>query len=91
MWNLAAVDYFKNRIEVSLLEDMTTGSVTSALHEIMALQGWKTKQISLDTELSLHPAVKRTSEELGQLDTEESAQGGEELEPGQAAALVTGF
>ena len=70
---------------------MTTQALTSALHEVMACQDWKTKRISLDPGSSLHPAVKKTSEELGELAAEDSAQErGEELEPGQADALVEG-
>ena len=77
-------------IEVSVLEDKATGSVTSALHEILATQGWKSKRISLHPGSSLVPAVKRTSEELMELEGPEEAKEGEEgNDAEQAAALVT--
>ena len=48
MWLLLAVDYFTSRVELSVLEDMTTESVTAALQEILAVQGWNTKKLSLN-------------------------------------------
>ena len=37
MWLLLAVDYFTSRVELSVLEHMTTESVTAALQEILAV------------------------------------------------------
>ena len=64
MWLLLAVDYFASLVELSVLEDMTTKSVTAALQEIIAVQGWKTKKLSLNSGSSLVPAVTNTNEEL---------------------------
>ena len=91
LWVLVTLDYFTSRIEVSVLEDMTSESVTSALHEVIATQRWRNKIISLDPESSLVPAVKRTSEELGELAEHEGNPEEEEegVEARQAAALVT--
>ena len=61
LWVLVALDYFISQIEESFLEDMSTESVTTALYEGKATQGWKTKIISLDPGSSLVPVVKRTS------------------------------
>ena len=39
MWILLAVDYFTSKLEVSPLEDMTTGSLSAAIQDIITTNG----------------------------------------------------
>ena len=39
MWLLLCIDYFTGRLEVSALEDLTTGSVSAAIQEVIASTG----------------------------------------------------
>ena len=71
LYILVCLDYFTSRVECGVLEDMTTGSVTSALHEILATQGWRSKKISIDPDSSLVPAIVKTSKEIQEIAEEE--------------------
>ena len=61
MWILLAVDYFTSGLEVSPLEDMTTGALSSAIKDIITTTGWATRRISIDPGSSLITAVQDTS------------------------------
>ena len=50
---------------------MSTESVTSALHEILSIRGWRTKRISFDPSRSLVPAIVKTSKEIQKIEEEE--------------------
>ena len=43
MWLLLAIDYFTSRLEVSPLEDMTTGALSSAIQDILTSTRWSTR------------------------------------------------
>ena len=57
MWILLAVDYFTSKLEVSPLEDMTTGSISSAIQDIIIANGWATRRLSIDPGSSLVTAM----------------------------------
>ena len=65
------MDYFTTRVETAILKDMSTESVTSALHEIWSTQGWRSKKISLDSGSSLVPAIVNTNKEIQEIAEEE--------------------
>ena len=60
MWLLLCIDYFTGRLEVSALEDLTTGSVSSAIQEVISSTGWNTRRISIDPGSSLITGVEAT-------------------------------
>ena len=79
-------------METAILEDMPTESVTSALHEILSTQGWRTKRISIDLGSSLVPAIVKTSKEIQEIAEEEDVQETqEEVDEEVAVTLVTGL
>ena len=55
-----------------MLYDMTTQSLTSALHEDMSCHGCCKTRISLDPGSSLVPAMMKMAEELGDLVAEDA-------------------
>ena len=65
------MDYFTSRVETAKLKDMSTESVTSALHEILSTQEWRSKKISLDPGTSLVPAILKTNKEKQEIAEEE--------------------
>ena len=71
MWILLAVDYFTSKLEVSPLEDMTTGSISAAIQDIIIANGWATRRLSLDPGSSLVTAVRDTSEAVADLKDKE--------------------
>ena len=69
---------------------MSTESVTSALHEILSTQGWRTKRISFDPGSSLVPAMVKTSKEIQEIAEEEDVQDTqEEVDEELTVTLVT--
>ena len=72
---------------------MTTESVTAALQEILTVQGWKTKKLSLDPGSSLVLAVVNTNEELREIAEQNLKENeGEELvNVDEARALMKGL
>ena len=71
MWILLAIDYFTSKPEVSPLEDMTTGSISAAIQDIIIANGWSTRRLSLDPGSSLVTAVRDTSKAVADLQDEE--------------------
>ena len=67
MWLLLAIDYFTSRLDVSPLEDMSTGALSSAVQDIITSTGYSTKRISIDPGSSLVTAVEDTSEAVADL------------------------
>ena len=61
MWILLAVDYFTSRLEVSPLQDMTTGAFSAAIQDIITTTGWATRNIWITPGSSLITAVQDTS------------------------------
>ena len=64
---LVTVYMFSHRVECAVIDSMHTGSLQSALKQIMLSHGWSTKELSLDPGSSLVPAAENTIEELQQL------------------------
>ena len=64
---LVTVCMFSNRVECAMLDNMHTGSLQSALNQIMLSHGWSTKELSLNPGSSLVPPAEDTIEELQQL------------------------
>ena len=58
MWLLLAIDYFTSRLDVSPLEDMTTGALSTAIQDVITSTGYSTRRISIDPGSSLVTAVK---------------------------------
>ena len=67
MWLLLAIDYFTSRLDVSPLEDMSTGALSSAIQDIITSTGYSTRRISIDPGSSLITAVEDTSEAVADL------------------------
>ena len=67
MWLLLAIDYFTSRLDVSPLEDMTTGALSSAIQDVITSTGYSTRRISIDPGSSLITAVEDTSEAVADL------------------------
>ena len=61
------IDYFTSRLEVSALEDLTTGSVSSAIQKVISSTGWNTRRISIDPGSSLVTGVEETSVDVAAL------------------------
>ena len=61
MWVLHAIDDFTSRLELSPLEDMTTGYLSSAIQDIITSTGWSTRRISINPGSSLVTSVEDTS------------------------------
>ena len=84
MWLLLAIDYFTSRLDVSPLENMSTGALSSAIQDIITSTGYSTKHISIDPGSSLVTAVEDTSKAVADL-------GGQDDDPAedQQDQLVT--
>ena len=67
MWLLLAIDYFTSRLDVSPLEDMTTGALSSTIQDIITSIGYSARRISIDPGSSLVTAVEDTSGEVANL------------------------
>ena len=91
MWILLAIDYFTSKLEVSPLEDMTTGSISAAIQDIIIANGWSTRRLSLDPGSSLVTAVQDTSEAVADLQDEEKDHDEETVDNHQARALIDGL
>ena len=61
MWLILAINYFTSRLDVSPLEDMTTGALSSAIQDIITSTGYSTRRISIDPGSSLVTAIEDTS------------------------------
>ena len=90
MWILLAVDYFTSKLEVSPLEDMTTGSISSAIQDIIIANGWATRRLSIDPGSSLVTAMRDTSEAVADLKDEEDYHE-EAVDIHQAKELINGL
>ena len=91
MWILLAVDYFTSKLEVSPLEDMTTGSISAAIQDIIIANGWATRRLSIDPGSSLVTAVQDTSEAVADLKDEEDYHEEEAVDIHQAKELIDGL
>ena len=60
IWLLLAIDCYASRLKCAALEDLTSGSVSAAIQEIVSSTGWNTKKISIDPRLSLVTGVEGT-------------------------------
>ena len=67
MWLLLAIDYFTSRLDVSPLEDMSTGALSSAIQDIITSTGYSTRRISIDPGSSPITAVEDTSKAVADL------------------------
>jgi len=91
MWILLAVDYFTSKLEVSPLEDMTTGSLSAAIQDIITANGWATRNLSIDPGSSLVTAVRDTSEAVAELRDEEDDHEEPTVDNPQAKELLKGL
>ena len=91
LWTLLAVDYFTSKLEVSPLEDMTTGSISAAIQDIIIANGWATRRLSIDPGSSLVTAVQDTSEAVADLRDEEDYHEEETVDIHQAKELINGL
>ena len=91
MWILLAVDYFTSKLEVSPLEDMTTGSLSAAIQDIITANGWATRNLSIDPGSSLVTAVRDTSEAVAELQDEEDGHEEPAVDNPQAKELLNGL
>ena len=71
VWLLLAVDYYTSRLECAALEDMTTGSVSNAIQEIVSSNGWQPSKILIDPGSSLVTRVKETNVDVAALQDKE--------------------
>ena len=72
MWLLLCIDYFTGRLEVSALEDLTTGSVSAAIQEVISSTGLNTRQISIDPGSSLITGVEATRVDVAALQDQDN-------------------
>ena len=91
MWILLAVDYFTSKLEVSPLEDMTTGSISVAIQDIIIANGWATRRLSIDPGSSLSTAVQDISEAVANLKDEEDYHEEQAVDIHQAKELIDGL
>ena len=66
-WLLLAIDYFTSRLDVSPLEDMSTGALSSAIQDVITSTGYSTRRISIDPGSSIITAVEDTNEAVADL------------------------
>ena len=85
------MDYFTSKLEVSPLEDMTTGSIYAAIQDIIIANGWATRRLSIDPGSSLVTAVRDTSEAVADLNDEEDYHEEEAVDIQQAKELIDGL
>ena len=78
IWLLLAIDYFTSRLDVSPLENMTTGSLSSAIQDIISSTGYSTKRISIDPGSSLVTAVEDTSKAVADLGGQDDGPAGDQ-------------
>ena len=89
MWLLLAVDYYTSRLECAALEDMTTGSVSNAIQEIVSSNGWQPSKISIDPGLSLITGVEQKNVDVAALqDQDQDQQGQVDDHEGQAVQVI---
>ena len=74
MWLLLAIVYFTSRLDMSPVENMSTGALSSAIQDIIISTGYSTKRISFDLRSSLVTAVQDTSEAVADLEADETAE-----------------
>ena len=74
MWLLLAIDHFTSRLDVSPLEDMTTGALSSAIQDVITSTGYSKRRISIDPGSSLITSVEDTSEAVAALQDQDDDQ-----------------
>ena len=85
------MDYFTSKLEVSSLEDMTTGSLSAAIQDIITTNGWATRKLSIDPGSSLVTAVQDTSEAVADLKDEEEDHEEATVDKQRAKELLNGL
>ena len=91
MWILLAVNYFTSRLEVSPLENMTTGALSSAIQDIITTTGWATRHISIDPGSSLTPAAQETSGAVANLQDQDDGHDDTTVDNQQTRDLIKGL
>ncbi len=91
MWCLLCVDYFTSKLEVSPLEDMSTGALSIAIQDIITVNQWATCKVSIDPGSSLITAVQDTSKAVADLTDEEEANQEATMDKQKAKELISGL
>lgn len=91
MWCLLCVDYFTSKLEVSPLEDMSTGALSVAIQDIITVNQWATCKVSIDPGSSLITAVQDTSKAVADLQDEEEANQEATMDKQKAKELISGL
>jgi hypothetical protein len=86
-----AVDYFISKLEVSLLEDMTTGALSAAIQDIISTNGWATRKVLIDPGSLLITAVQDTSGVVADLKDKEENHEEATVDNQQAEELLKGL
>ena len=89
MWCLLCVDYFTNKLEVSPLEDMSTGALFAAIQDIITVNQWATRKVFIDPGSSLITAVQDTSKAVADLQDEGEANQEETVDIQKAKELIS--
>ena len=85
------VSYFTSKLEVSPLEDMTTGSLSAAIQDIITTKGWATRKLLIDPGSSLVTAEKDTSEVVADLKDKEDDHEEATVDKQRAKELLNGL
>ena len=91
MWCLLCVDYFTSKLEVSPLEDITKGALSAAIQDIITVNGWATRKISIDPGSSLITAVQDTNGAVADLQDEEETHEEATVDSQKAKELISGL
>ena len=91
MWCLLCVDYFTSKLEVIPLDNMSTGALSAAIQDIITVNQWATRKVSIDPGSSLITAVQDTSKVVADLEDEEEADEEETVGIQKAKELISGL
>ena len=91
LWILLAVNYFTSRLELSPLENMTTGALSSAIQDIITTTGWATRHILIDPGSSLIPTVQDTSGAVANLQDQDDGHDNTTVDNQQTRDLIKGL
>ena len=84
-------DYFTSKLEVSPLEEMSTGALSVVIQDIITVNQWATCKVSIDLGSSLITAVQDTSKAVADLQDEEEANQEATMDKQKAKKLISGL
>ena len=85
------MDYITSKLEVSLLEDMTTGALYAAIQVIISTKVWATHKVAIDPGSSLITAVQDTGGAVADLQDEVETHEEATVDSQQAKELIVGL